>query len=205
MFTPRDVIQQARYLTNDTESEAAMQRQTDDELLSYLNEGVREMANFMPMMFSTIGDMTCQAGKVEQSVTFADAQRLLDVICIHDGPSLTPFDRMTLDLFSPEWRTGAPGQARQWSPLESDPLIFYLDRPAPVGQVLDVRYVRIPTVYAIDDPIGDVPETMAPALADYVVYRAEMKDDENVLSQRAMAHYAAFKQKIGVVENAAAN
>lgn len=46
---------------------------------------------------------------------------------------------------------------------------------------------------------------MKPALVDYVVYRAESKDDENVMNARAAAFYSAFKSKIGVVENGPAN
>lgn len=203
-FTPQIIIDEARYLCNDRDLEA-IYRQENDELLVYVNSGLKEMAAFMPMMFSTIGDMTCTAGKVEQSITFLDAIRLLDVVCIHDGPSLTPFDRRVLDLFNPGWRNVAPGQAAQWSPKEGDPLVFYLDKPAPEGQVLDIQYVRNPGEYALGDTISDVPESMKPALVDYVVYRAESKDDENVMNARAAAFYSAFKSKIGVVENGPAN
>lgn len=203
-FTPLTVINEARFLCNDFDN-AGVFRQEDSELLVYVNSALREMAAFMPMMFSTVGDMTCTAGKVEQSITYLDAIRLLDVICIHDGPAITPFDRKVLDLFNPNWRTATPGQARHWSMKEGDPLVFYLDKPAPVGQVLDVQYIRNPKEYALNDTIDDVPESLAPALADYVVYRAEMKDDENVMTARASVFYAAFKAKIGVVENAPTN
>lgn len=69
--------------------------------------------------------------------------------------------------------------------------------------MLDVRYVRNPAEVAIDDVIGDLPLAYQPALADYVVYRAESKDDEHVLNQRAAAHYAAFKIKLGASGNGA--
>ncbi|HEX4843201.1 MAG TPA: DUF6682 family protein [Limnobacter sp.] len=199
-FTPQDIITEARYICNDF-PDSGLFRQSNDELVLYVNSGLREMATFMPMMFSTIGDMTCEAGKVEQKITFLDAIRLLDVICIHDGPAITPFQRDVLDRFDPNWRTAAPGQAAQWSPKEGDPLTFYLDKPAPLGQVIDIQYVRNPRQYALGDIIGDVPESFKPALVDYVVYRSEVKDDENVLSARAAAFYTAFKTKIGVVEN----
>lgn len=203
-FTPASIIAEARYITNDFDDQG-MYRQQNDELIGYVNLGLQEMAVFMPLLFSTIGDMTCTAGKVEQSITFEDAVRLLDVICIHNGAPLTIFDRRTLDLFDPTWRTATPGQATQWSPKENDPLVFYLDKPAPTGQVLDIQYIRNPGTYALNDSIGDVPESMKSALVDYVVYRAESKDDENVLNARAAAFYSAFKTKIGVVENGPAN
>lgn len=201
MFTPQDSINTARYITNDLETNASLQRQTDAELLTYFNDGLKEMSVLMPAMFFTIGDLTCVQGQVEQSITFNDAQRLIEVLCIHEGTALTEFDRMTMDQFMPGWRTQDQGAASQYARLEAEPLVFYLDKPAPAGQVVDVRYQRIPAQYAIDEVVTDVPATMSPALADYIVYRAEMKDDENVLTQRAMASYAAFKTKIGVVEN----
>lgn len=203
-MTPQEIITQARYITNDFDNSATY-RQSDPELLTYVNEGLKEMAAFMPMMFSTAGDMTCEAGKAQQAVTFLDAVRLVDVVSIHDGPAITPMDRRVFDLFAPGWRQADPGPARHWAPLDNDPLNFFIYPPAPAGQVLDVRYVRNPGVYAINDEIGDVPEAMLPALADYVVYRAESKDDEHVLTGRAMAFYASFKSKIGVVENGPAS
>lgn len=203
-FTPASIIADARYITNDFDPMGTL-RQQDSELLTYVNLGLKEMASFMPMMFSTIGSMTCNAGKVEQSITYLDAIRLLDVISIKDGPSLTRFDRTVLDLFMPNWRTATPARASQWSPKEGDPLVFYLDKPAPVGQVLDIQYIRNPLTYALNDTISDVPEAMKSALVDYVIYRAESKDDENVLNARASAFYSAFKTKIGVVENGPAN
>ena len=129
--------------------------------------------------------------------------RLLDVLCIHGGRAITPMDRVAMDLFRPNWRADAPGDAQNWAPMDGDPLAFFIYPAAPPGQVLDVRYVRTPIEVALDDVIADLPLAYQPALADYVVYRAESKDDEHVLNQRAAAHYAAFKIKLGAAGNAA--
>lgn len=200
-MTPRDIINQARHITLDTD--AALPRQSDTELLSYVQEGLREACVMRPDLFSTVGDMTCTAGQCEQAITFSDAMQLLDVLCIHGGTALTPFDRASMDLFNPGWRTDAAGPAENWAPLNGDPLQFFIYPKAPADQVLDVRYVRNPGNYAIDDAIGDLPAAYQPALADYVVYRSESKDDEHVLTQRAASHYAAFKSKFGVANGAA--
>lgn len=199
-MTPRDIIQQARYLTLDTDS--VVPRQSDDELLSYVNEGLREACILRPDLFSTVGDMTCVAGQCEQAITFMDATQLLDVLCIHGGRAITPMDRAAMDLFRPNWRADAAGPAQHWAPLTGDPLAFFIYPKAPPGQVLDVRYVRNPGVYALGDTIVDLPASYQPALSDFVVYRAESKDDEHVLNQRAAAHYAAFKTKLGAAGNA---
>lgn len=200
-MTPREIIQQARYLTLDTDS--VVPRQSDDELLSYVNEGLREACILRPDLFAAVGDMTCTPGQCEQSITFLDAVRLLDVLCIHESSAITPMDRQAMDLFRPSWRTDAAGPAKHWAPMDGDPLAFFIYPKAPTGQVLDVRYVRNPIKVALDDVIGDLPLAYQPALSDFVVYRAESKDDEHVLNQRAAAHYAAFKIKLGAAGNAA--
>lgn len=201
-MTPQDIITTARYLVQDLGTASGIYRQEDPELLGYVNEALKEVATLRPDLFSTIGDLTCATGKAEQGVTFLDAQALLDVMCIHEGRAITPMDRRALDLFMPDWRNAPPAQAEHWAPIEGDPLRFLIYPPAPAGQVLDVRYVRIPGTYTLTDTIGDLPDNYAPALADYVVYRAEMKDDEHVNANRAAAHYTAFKTKIGVTSNA---
>lgn len=194
-MTPQDIINQARHLLQDTD--ATVPRQTDAELLAYVNEGLQEACLLRPDLFSTVGDMTCIAGQCEQSITFVDAVQVLDVPCIHGSTAVTPFDRATMDQFRPAWRLDAAGPAQNWAPLNGDPLQFFIYPKAPAAQVLDVRYVRNPATYALGDTIFDLPGAYQPALSDYVVYRAESKDDEHVLSQRAAAHYAAFKSKFG--------
>jgi hypothetical protein len=201
-MTPQDIINQARYIMNDAGTNPAALRQGDEELLSYVNEALKEASVLRPELFSTVGDMTCAADQCEQAITFMDAAQLLDVLCIHNGTALTPFDRSAMDLFRPGWRTDAAGPAQNWAPLNGDPLQFFIYPKAPVGQVLDVRYVRIPLTYALTDTIGDLPSTYLPALVDFVVYRSESKDDEHVLTQRAAAHYAAFRSKFGVTNAA---
>lgn len=199
---PIDIINEARHILKDLPSGTVAPRQSDAELLGYVNQGIREIATLLPMLFSTVGDLSCEAG-AEQSATFIDASMVVDVLAIHNGSAITRFDRATMDLFRPNWRNDPPGPTQQWSPLEGDPLKFFVYPPAPEGQILDVRYVRIPAVVQLDEVIQDLPGNLLPAMADYVVYRSESKDDEHVLSQRAGSHYQAFLTKIGA-KNAAA-
>lgn len=196
-MTPQHIIDEARYITNDAGTGAAIFRQSDDELLIYVNGALREAAILRPDLFSAIGDMVCTPGQCEQSITFLDAISLLDVLCIHDGNALTRTDRATMDQFRPTWRNDPAGQAENWIPLDGDPLKYFVYPKAPMAQVVDIRFVRNPTFYTIDETIFELPASYLPALADYVVYRAETKDDEHVLSQRAVSHFAAFKSKFG--------
>ncbi|CDN87320.1 hypothetical protein BN948_01740 [Hydrogenophaga intermedia] len=196
-MTPQSIILLARYVLNDRGTSAASLRQSNDELVGYVNQGLREIAAARADLFSSVVSHPCADGKVDQALTFATAQRVLDVLCITDGAAITPMDRFTMDQFRPTWRTDPAGPAEHWAPLEADPLRFFIYPPAPSGQHVDVRYARLPAQYALEDAITELPESFEPVLADYVIYRSESKDDEHVLTERAAAHYTAFKAKLG--------
>ena len=197
-MTPLQVITTARYLIQDVTPESGFARQDNAELLGYFNDGLAEAYAANPALFQTASTMACTAGTVYQTLSFANAVRLVEVVGIVGGVSLTPFDRATLDAFNPGWRNAAAAAATQYSAAgPGDPLAFFLNAPAPSGQVLDVRFVKKPGTYGLNDTVLELPESMRPAMVDYVVYRAESKDDEHVLSQRAAGHYSAFLAKIG--------
>jgi hypothetical protein len=193
-MTPQNIITAARYILNDTSTTSP--RQTDTELLSYVNDAMREALILRPELFFTVGDYTCISGQCEQTVSFTDAVTLVEVLCIHNGASITAFDFMSMSTFNRSWRTDTAGPATQYVKFANDPLKFYVYPKAPVNQVLDVRYVRNPTTLALTDTITDLPVTYQPALEDYVVYRAESKDSENVDSQRATAFLQSFVAKM---------
>lgn len=196
-MTPAGIIALARFSLNDKTDTGASPRQDDAELLSYVNSGLREASTLAPLLFSTVAAVPCVAGQCEQALTFQDAVRLIDVLRVHGGPAMMPMDRAAMDAFKPGWRGDPQGVAVQWAPMDGDPLRFLIYPQAPVGQVLDVRYVRVPRVYALNETIEELPDVYLPALANYVIFAAERKDDENVLNQRAAASYTAFKAQFG--------
>ena len=194
-MSPQDAITEARYLLNDTDS--TEYRQSNAELLGYVNDCMREISTIRPDLFLTVGDYTCIQSQCEQVITFQDAQRLVMPTCIHGGAALTRFDIGTLDTFLPQWRAATPAAATQWSQYQGDPLRFFIYPPAPASvQVLDIQYIKLPTALLIDDTITEIPASMLPAITDYVVYRASSKDDEHSDSGRAVASYGAFVAKI---------
>lgn len=193
-MTPQSIISLARYIVNDTDS--ALYRQSNDELVKYVNAGLQEACELMPESFRTTGDFTCTSGQTEQAVNFEDARRLVDVVRIKNGSAVFITDLNTLSQFNPTWATDDAAAAQNWAPKSGDPLRFYIYPKAPVSQVLEIDYIRNPSTVALEDAIANVPLTWESALADYVVYRAESKDDEHVNSGRAALHYASFVQKI---------
>lgn len=195
-MTPQSIINVARSIYNDADS--IYYRLSDADLLQYVNDGLKEASNIAPQFFQSSGDFTCTAGQTEQSLTFAGAQGIVDVMRIKDGKAILPMDMVAMSEFNPNWASDTAGEAQNWTRYAGDKLRFYIYPKAPVEmQVLEVLYVRNPLVYALTDTIDEVPESVAPALADYVIYRAESRDDEHSNSGRAISHYQAFVQKLG--------
>lgn len=193
-MTPQDIITSARYILQDTDS--AAYRQSNAELLGYVNDGFREAVILRPEFFTSVSTLACAVGQVEQTATFANAVNLVEVLAINNSTALTRFDVSTMTAFNPDWRTDTAAAATQWAPVAGDPLNFYV-YPKPSGaQTLSIRYVRNPTTYTLSDAITDLPLTYQPVLVDYVVYRSESKDAEHVLSQRAQQTYMAFVTKM---------
>ena len=196
-MTPQEIITEARYVLNDTNATSTGYRQSDIELLEYVNGGVKECATIQPTLFSTIGDLVCVVGQCEQGITFTDAAALLEVLCIHQSTALTVFDIPTMNAFNPGWRADTAGPARQWARFANDPLKFYIYPKAPATQqTLDVRYVRNPATFTINQNIDELPNIFKTALVDYVVFRASSKDDEHIGDGRAAAFYQAFLAKL---------
>jgi hypothetical protein len=184
-------IEIARSILNDTDSTSY--RYTTSDLLQFGNDALDQMVTLIPSLFYTQGEVECVEGAL-QSINFDEARALVDVIGVKDGSAVIPCDKKALDTFSPSWINSATGAAKNWMAAPNDPIRFYVYPPSPDAQVLDVIYVRTPEEYEADDPTG-VPETYADAVADYIVYRAESRDDEHVISQRVQAYYQSFLTK----------
>lgn len=185
----------ARSIYNDQDTVSLRISTTD--LLGFVNDALKECSIIATKYFQTSGDFTCTAGQTEQAITFADAQSILDVVRIKDGKAVLPMDMMAMSAFNPDWASDDAAPAQNWTRHANDPLRFYIYPKAPDMQLLEVMYIRNPLVYALNDTIGEVPESFAPAFADYVIYRAESRDDEHSNSSRAVSHYQAFVQKLG--------
>jgi len=193
--TPQSIINIARAIYNDADTNYL--RISNDELVWFVNDALKECSTIAPQYFQEFGDFTCSAGNTEQSVTFAFAQRIIDVMRIKNGKAILPVDLTSLSAFNPGWSSDEAGEVQNWSRYAGDPLRFYIYPKAPANQVLEILYLRNPQTYALNDVISEVPESVAPALADYVIYRAESRDDEHSNSARAVSHYQAFVQKLG--------
>lgn len=192
-MTPASIIADARPILNDTVEEY---RYATNDLLGYVNDAIKQAAILRPDLFSTIGDYVCIPGQCEQSLDFEDAVTLVEVLSHHGGNAILPFDLMSMNAFNPGWRGDTAGPATQWSKFADDPLKFFVYPKAPVAQSIDVRYVRRPGSYGLNDAISEIPDVYKPALVDYVVGMAESRDDEHVVSQRAAQFITLFTSRL---------
>ncbi|MDX8384664.1 MAG: DUF6682 family protein, partial [Ghiorsea sp.] len=180
-------------------------RWLDSELLNYLNDGQREVANLKPSATAVNTTVALIAG-TKQSIP-ANGVSLIDVIrnVVATLPSkaVTLIDRNVLDTQVRGWHSqaaAADGEVDHFIFDNRDPKSFYVypQSPATPNSVdivysaapVDVALLNATNVITIDDIYGN-------ALLDYILYRAYSKDADfagNV--QRATMHYTAFMQSI---------
>lgn len=185
-------IATARGILNDT---GATKRYSDADLLQYANDALDQVMALVPALFYSTGELTCVPNTTLQVVAISDARSLVSIDRVKNGNVVTRVDMAALNNFHPGWRTEAPGVARHWMPVNDDPLRFHIYPQAPAAQVLEVSYVRIPGEFLATQDT-ELPTYLSDAIADYIVHRAESRNDESVNTNRAAQFLASFVQKL---------
>lgn len=180
----------ARTILNDPDAV----RYSSADLLQYANDALDQIAGLVPALFVTDGTHTCTAG-ADQTLTHNTAISLFNVNRVQGGNVVNRADFSTLDQFDPTWRSAASGPAKNWAPKNLNPLRFLVYPPAAAGQVLEISYVKVPAEYLLTDDTG-LPANLSDAISDYVVYRAETRDEEHVNTNRATQFMETFVKKV---------
>lgn len=191
MLTLSASIATARGILNDPSAV----RYTAADLLGYANDALDQIVGMLPQLFHTDGTLACIAGSVEQELPLATGISLVRVNNVVGGNAVNPADRNMLDAYHPGWRNDTAGAAVNWMPVDNAPRKFLVYPKAPPAQTLDITYVAVPGEYTATDNTG-LPTVLSDAIADYVVYRAESRDDEHVNSNRAAQFMASFVAKV---------
>jgi hypothetical protein len=185
-------IATARTILNDLASD----RYSDADLLQYGNDALDMMLPLVPHLFYAEGEIECIPTQAMQAVSYDDAASLVMIKRIKGGGVVLRGSKDALDRYDPNWMAGATGAAVNWFPVENDPMRFWIYPPAPATQqILECIYVRIPPEYAVDADTG-IPLHYSDPIADYIVYRAETRDDEHVNSNRAAQFLQSFGAKV---------
>lgn len=189
-------IATARGILNDPDAV----RYSDADLLGYANDALDQIVTLVPEWFHARGNVACTAGTTEQQLNnggagISDALALVRIDRISGGGVVVRTDRASLDLYRPSWLTDTAGAAVNWMPSDVGPLHFSIYPKAPVSQTLEAIYVKQPQEFASGVDTG-LPTQLADAISDYVVYRAESRDDEHSNTNRAAAFMTTFVQKV---------
>jgi hypothetical protein len=183
-------IATARGILNDPNAT----RYSQADLLQYANDALDHIVKVIPQLFYVYDDFTCVEGSL-QSLSFDNSVALVDVKRVQNGNVVTRSDVSILDEFSPAWRSGPAGAAKHWMPFGDDPRRFLVYPPAPANQVLEVLRVAVPLEFG-ENADTWLPTQLSDAISDYIVYRAESRDDEYVNSNRAAQFFTSFVGKL---------
>jgi len=195
--TAQSLIDKAHVILHDTTSV----RWPDTELLGWLNDGVLELVNIKPDAAAQTALVRLTPSDTKQTVS-GNIIQILNII--RNNSTKKPMrmvDREILDAQIPNWHStvSATNDAIHWCYDELNPKVFYV-YPAVSGSTVDVLmvYSQAPASITVGQTIP-VDDTYAPALLNYILYRAYSKDaDYSANKDRMMNAYQSFMSSLGV-------
>lgn len=217
MPTGREILERAGVQLNDDE----FVRWTLPELCDWLNEAQRAIVLAKPSACSRTVILDLEAGTKQIVPQAGDPKPLMLLTIVRNvtdagppvkgGRIVTPVERAVLDAQEPHWhdprRTPYRTEVRHFMYDEAVPLEYYV-YPGNNGQgKVEAALSMLPTpLTAQGDPDKvesygqalDLPEPYSVPLLDYVLFRAQSKDDTAGDAGRAMAHYQQFAAALGI-------
>jgi len=189
-----DVITEVRRILQDTNSP---QRYSDTVLLGFANQALKRIAVLRPDLFAFIGDITCTADSVVQSMP-SDSIRLIEIYSVKGGNGVIETNREALDQAYPTWMNDPAGAAVNFMRHVRNANKFFIYPKAPSGQVLVGEYAQTPPDYDGTTTVSLLPDAYFPVVVDCTVFIAESVDNEHVNSKRAELFQQSFTQALGV-------
>ena len=193
-----------------TLQDTANVRWTEAELLNYVNDGQREIANVQPSSTATHSNVQFVTGTIQSIPT--DGLKLISVLRNMSDASggatggrairLVSWD--ILDTQDPDWHdpTVTGDATHGTTPKhylfdENDPLNFYIYPGVSGNAYVELVYSKRPTDLANTSATIAVPDNYSNALIDYCLFRAFTKDAEFAgNAQRAATHYQLFSVSV---------
>ena len=158
-------------------------RWTRAELLSWLNDGMRQIVTIQPSASSTTSVIKLSAG-TRQSIP-SDGWLLLAIYRNMGTTGTTPgrairiVSREILDGFNPDWNSDtAKAEVRNYIYTNQDQLAFYVYPPNTGTQYIEINYSAQPTDLTSESQVIPIFDIFQTALVDYIMYRACSKDAE---------------------------
>lgn len=189
-----EVIERARIILQD----AGADYWEVTELPKWLHDGRLEAYRLRPDLFQVTEEFTCAEGARQQLP--GGARMLFDLprnVSAARQRQVTVADAQVLARHRPNWRSMPKAtELRHFVYDERTPERFDVYPPARQGVVVELCYAALPEpILDADLPSADLVQEgeYAPALVDYVLYRAFLKEADTVpaFHQRAAAHLQA--------------
>tara|TARA_B100000780_G_C21102075_1_gene444799 strand:- start:1333 stop:1986 length:654 start_codon:yes stop_codon:yes gene_type:complete len=196
-ISSNDIISKAQTVLQDV----AAARWTTTELLSWLNDGQREICLLKPSVSATNQSVTLVAG-TKQSIPAVGLQVLRIVRNLTGagvgGKVVSVISRDVLDMRQPMWHTAAAtAVADHYVFDELDPRTFYVYPPNDGNGYLETVYAVEPAQVSVGGTIT-IPDIHSNNLLDYILYRAYSKETDSLNEQRSAQHYKAMQMSLGI-------
>lgn len=173
-------------------------RWTRAELLSWLNDGMRQIVLIQPSASSTTSVVQLQAGTrqyiPDDGWLLLSIYRNMGTNGTTPGRAIRIISREILDGFNPNWNTDkATAEVRNYIYTNQDQLAFYVYPPNTGTQYIEINYSAQPTDLTTETEVIPIFDVFQSALVDYILYRACSKDAEYAPGlQLAQQYSAAF-------------
>lgn len=206
-ISAQSIIQKAQ----ETLQDVAGVRWPAPELVSHLNDGLREIAELRPDFFAALAPIVLITGPRQalpaSCIYFFEIQRNTN------GAAIRQVQRNMLDSFDAGWYTKAPSAVIRnflYDVRERD--AFYVYPPAIAGTSVDAVMATMPAEIpapggaAYSTVTGNIPgkDNLKNPLLHFVLFRAYTKNAEFAgNAEMSAAHYQLFKSLLG--DNAAAS
>ena len=171
-------------------------RWTRAELLSWLNDGMRQTVLIQPSAASTTSVVKLDPG-TRQYIP-SDGWLLLGIYRNMGTDGNTPgrairiISREIIDGFNPDWHTDtAKAEVRNYIYTNQDQLAFYVYPPNTGTQYIELNYSAQPTDLTSESQVIPIFDVFQSALVDYILYRACSKDAEYAPGLALAQQYSA--------------
>ena len=181
--TVTTVIDSVKTTLQETETEGV--RWTNAELIDYLNDACRFLAENEPDAFSDNSEFECVVGTRQELPI--NATRLIDIVRNLEGKKLPLFttEQSTLNCTRPSWHSENPTtQQELFFSDDRDPKRFYVYPPAKAGSLLEIVCTLNPRIHLTKEA-QDKETTMqmndryVPAIMNFILFRAFDKDSDS--------------------------
>lgn len=166
-------------------------RWTPAARLRWLNEGQLAIVSVRPDAKAKTSAITLVAGDMQ--VLPAEGIRLLDIIRNVNGRGVTLISREIMNDLNSAWY-GASGKSviKHYAFDPRAPREFQVVPPSVAGVALLARYSVVPVDCSTADADIDLDATFAPALVNWICYRAYLRDAEAASQEAAATYLNAF-------------